>query len=57
MVGDHMAAFGASFFRLVNHRLEIAEIEINPLLTFPQATDFRAVDARVRLAGVGKEGV
>jgi len=28
---------------------QIAEIEINPFLVFPDARQFRAVDARVRL--------
>jgi acetyltransferase len=38
-------------FSLLAERLpELAEVEINPLLVFPQAKDFRAVDARVRLA-------
>jgi len=32
---------------------QIAEIEINPFAVFPQAKDFRAVDARVRLAEIG----
>jgi succinyl-CoA synthetase beta subunit len=36
---------------------EIGEIEINPLLVLPQAADFRAVDARVRLDGEREEGV
>jgi len=37
------------FSQLAEDLPEIAEIEINPLLVFPQAAEFRAVDARVRL--------
>ncbi|MGA3165339.1 MAG: acetate--CoA ligase family protein [Terriglobia bacterium] len=37
------------FSQLVEELPELAEIEINPLLVFPDARDFRAVDARVRL--------
>jgi acetyltransferase len=37
-------------FSLLAEQLpELAEVEINPLLVFPEAKDFRAVDARVRL--------
>jgi acyl-CoA synthetase (NDP forming) len=43
------------FAQLVEDMPEIAEIEVNPLLVFPEAGDFRAVDARVRL-GVKNEG-
>jgi acetate---CoA ligase (ADP-forming) len=39
------------FSQLAEDLPEIAEIEINPLLVFPRAAEFRAVDARVRLAG------
>ena len=38
------------FSQLVADLPQLAEIEINPLIVFPQAKDFRAVDARVRLA-------
>jgi acetyl coenzyme A synthetase (ADP forming)-like protein len=37
------------FSQLVEALPELAEIEINPLLVFPEGKDFRAVDARVRL--------
>jgi len=37
------------FSQLVEELPELAEIEINPLLVFPEGKDFRAVDARVRL--------
>jgi acyl-CoA synthetase (NDP forming) len=37
------------FSQLVRDFPSIAEIEINPLLVFPDADDFRAVDARLRL--------
>jgi len=38
------------FSQLVEDLPEIAEIEINPFLVFPDVAEFRAVDARVRLA-------
>jgi acetate---CoA ligase (ADP-forming) len=38
------------FSQMVEELPQLAEIEINPLLAFPQAMNFRAVDARVRLA-------
>jgi acetyl coenzyme A synthetase (ADP forming)-like protein len=38
------------FSQLVEDFHEIAEIEINPFMVFPQADQFRAVDVRVRLA-------
>jgi acetyltransferase len=38
------------FSQLVEDFPEIAEIEVNPFLVFPDARQFRAVDARVRLA-------
>ena len=28
---------------------EIAELDINPLLVFPDASDFRIIDARIRI--------
>jgi len=37
------------FSQLVEELAELAEIEINPLLVFPESGKFRAVDARVRL--------
>ncbi len=37
------------FSQLVEELPQIAEIEINPFLVFPDARQFRAVDARVRL--------
>jgi acyl-CoA synthetase (NDP forming) len=45
------------FSQLAEDMPEIAEIEINPLLVFPQGPDFRAVDARVRLGGEREDGV
>ncbi len=45
------------FSQLAEDMPEIAEIEINPLLVFPQRADFRAVDARVRLRGEQEERV
>ena len=38
------------FSQLAEEMPDIAEIEINPLLVFSQASDFRAVDARVHLS-------
>jgi acyl-CoA synthetase (NDP forming) len=38
------------FSQLVEDLPQVAEIEVNPFLVFPDARDFRAVDARVRLA-------
>jgi acetyltransferase len=38
------------FSQMVEELPAVAEIEINPLMVFPEAKDFRAVDARVRLA-------
>ena len=52
---DALAEILQRFSQLAEDMPEIAEIEINPLLVFPQAGDFRAVDARVRLVGE-KEG-
>ena len=46
---DALADVLQRFSQLADEMPEIAEIEINPLLVFPQAADFRAVDARVRL--------
>jgi acetyltransferase len=40
------------FSQLAEDLPEIAEIEINPLMVFPQAVEFSAVDARVRLGDV-----
>jgi acetyltransferase len=40
------------FSQLVEDLPQLVEMEINPLLVFPQAEDFRAVDIRVRLAAV-----
>jgi acetyltransferase len=40
------------FSQLVEDLPQLAEMDINPLLVFPQAQDFRAVDIRVRLAEV-----
>jgi acetyltransferase len=37
------------FSQLVEELPQVAEIEINPFLVFPDARQFRAVDARVRL--------
>jgi acetyltransferase len=41
------------FSQLVEDLPQVAEIEVNPFLVFPDAKDFRAVDARVRLADEG----
>jgi acetyltransferase len=38
------------FSQLVDDLPQLAEMDINPLMVFPQAKDFRAVDIRVRLA-------
>jgi acetyltransferase len=38
------------FSQLVEDLPQIAEMDINPLMVFPEAKDFRAVDCRVRLA-------
>jgi len=46
---DALAEILQRFSQLAEELPEIAEIEINPLLVFPQAGEFRAVDARVRL--------
>jgi acetyltransferase len=54
---DALAEVLQRFSLLAEDLPEIAEIEINPLLAFPQAADFRAVDARVRLGGEREEGV
>jgi len=42
------------FSQLAEDMPQIAEIEINPLLVFPHARDFRAVDARARLREKGE---
>jgi acetyltransferase len=52
---DALAEVLQRFSQLAEDMPEIAEIEINPLLVFPQAGDFRAVDARVRLREKGEE--
>jgi acetyltransferase len=38
------------FSQLVEDLPQLEEMDINPLMVFPQAKDFRAVDVRVRLA-------
>jgi acetyltransferase len=38
------------FSQLVEDLPQVAEMDINPLMVFPDAKDFRAVDVRVRLA-------
>jgi acetyltransferase len=38
------------FSQLVEDLPQLAEMDINPLMVFPDAKDFRAVDIRVRLA-------
>ena len=38
------------FSQLVEDLPEVEEIEVNPLMVFPDARDFRVVDARVRVA-------
>jgi acetyltransferase len=45
------------FSQLAEDLPEVGEIEINPLLVFPHAGDFRAVDARVRLGGELEKGI
>lgn len=42
------------FSQLVDDFPSLAEIEINPFLLFPDARDFRAVDARLRLEVEGR---
>ncbi|MGD1102505.1 MAG: acetate--CoA ligase family protein [Terriglobia bacterium] len=54
---DALAEVLQRFSQLAEDMPEIGEIEINPLLVLPQAADFRAVDARVRLDGEREEGV
>jgi acyl-CoA synthetase (NDP forming) len=39
------------FSKLVEDLPQLAEMDINPLMVFPEAEEFRAVDVRVRLAG------
>jgi acetyltransferase len=39
------------FSKLVEDLPQLEEMDINPLMVFPEAKDFRAVDVRVRLAG------
>jgi acetyltransferase len=51
---DGLAEILQRFSQLAEDMPEVAEIEINPLLTFPRAADFRAVDARVRLKKKGE---
>jgi acetyltransferase len=38
------------FSQLVEDLPQLAEMDINPLMVFPDGEDFRAVDIRVRLA-------
>jgi acetyltransferase len=47
---DALAEILQRFTQLVEDLPGIAEIEINPLLVFPEAADFRAADARARLS-------
>ncbi len=47
---DALAEILQRFSQLVEELPELAEIEINPLLVFPEAKEFRAVDSRVRLS-------
>jgi acetyltransferase len=53
---DALAEILQRFSQLAEDQPEITEIEINPLLVFPQADEFRAVDSRVRLGGNRDEG-
>ncbi len=46
---DGLAQVLERFSQLVEDLPQVAEIEVNPLMTFPEAKDFRAVDARVRI--------
>ena len=46
---DTLTVILQRFSQLAEEMPQIAEIEINPLLVFAEAGDFRAVDARVRL--------
>lgn len=54
--GEKPIDFGAlaemlqRFSQLIEDFPQIEEIEVNPFLVFPEGKDFRAVDARVRLA-------
>lgn len=41
------------FSRLVEDLPQLAEMDINPLLLFPHAKDFRAVDVRARIEEAG----
>jgi acetyltransferase len=54
---DALAEVLQRFSQLAEDMPEITEIEINPLMVFPQAAAFRAVDARVRLGGKPEGGV
>jgi len=38
------------FSQMVEDLPQMAEVEVNPLMVFPEGRDFCAVDARVRLA-------
>jgi len=47
---DDLAQVLQRFSQLVEDLPQVEEIEVNPLMAFPDAADFRAVDARVRVA-------
>ncbi|MGO8792311.1 MAG: acetate--CoA ligase family protein [Terriglobia bacterium] len=48
---DALAEILQRFSQLAEDMPDVEEIEINPLLVFPHAADFRAADVRVRLGG------
>jgi acetate---CoA ligase (ADP-forming) len=50
---DALAEMLQRFSELVEDFPQLAEIEINPFMLFPEAEKFRAVDVRVRLADAG----
>jgi len=47
---ERLAEILERFSQLVEDLPQLAEMDINPLMVFPAAEDFRAVDIRVRLA-------
>jgi len=40
------------FSQMVEDLPQLAEVDINPFMVFPEGKDFCAVDARVRLAAL-----
>ncbi|MGO9271628.1 MAG: acetate--CoA ligase family protein, partial [Terriglobia bacterium] len=47
---EALAVILERFSQLVEDLPQMAEVEVNPLMVFPEGRDFCAVDARVRLA-------